>query len=163
MENLWRIHISCSTWGFEYLNPILFSLNFISHFSLSWLIGFCHQLFLLMRDFYYSETLLDFLPYNNTDFMFTYQACYNTITRFQCITITLTLQRKPTFVIYLLSYIFREECSNKGGSNDGSCAAGFGVCCVCKFQKNKFKKWNFTEIFPNFTYRGSPPYAHFGT
>merc|ERR1712172_95774 len=23
-----------------------------------------------------------------------------------------------------------EECSTKGGSNDGSCAAGFGVCCV---------------------------------
>ena len=47
----------------------------------------------------------------------------------------LTLQRKPTFLIHLLSYIFREECTNKGGSNDGSCAAGFGVCCVCKFQK----------------------------
>merc|ERR1712066_1221443 len=23
-----------------------------------------------------------------------------------------------------------EECSTKGGSNDGSCASGFGVCCV---------------------------------
>merc|ERR1719491_1536813 len=23
-----------------------------------------------------------------------------------------------------------EECSNKGGTNDGSCAAGFGVCCT---------------------------------
>ena len=27
---------------------------------------------------------------------------------------------------------YREECSNKGGTNDGSCAAGFGVCCTCK-------------------------------
>merc|ERR1712156_1243345 len=23
-----------------------------------------------------------------------------------------------------------EECSTKGGSNDGSCASGFGVCCI---------------------------------
>merc|ERR1711881_240273 len=23
-----------------------------------------------------------------------------------------------------------EECSSKGGSNEGSCASGFGVCCV---------------------------------
>ena len=29
-----------------------------------------------MRDFYYSETLLDFLPHNITDFMFTYQVRY---------------------------------------------------------------------------------------
>ena len=27
---------------------------------------------------------------------------------------------------------FREECSGKGGTNDGSCASGFGVCCKCK-------------------------------
>ena len=27
---------------------------------------------------------------------------------------------------------FREECSAKGGTNDGSCASGFGVCCVCE-------------------------------
>ena len=57
-----------------------------------------------------------------------------------------TLQRKPTFVIYLLSYIFREECSNKGGSNDGSCAAGFGVCCVCKFQKVFLKSENLQKF-----------------
>jgi len=25
-----------------------------------------------------------------------------------------------------------EECSSKGGTNDGSCASGFGVCCVVK-------------------------------
>ena len=25
-----------------------------------------------------------------------------------------------------------EECSNKGGTNAGSCAQGFGVCCTCK-------------------------------
>merc|ERR1711971_825311 len=23
-----------------------------------------------------------------------------------------------------------EECSTKGGTNDGSCASGFGVCCI---------------------------------
>ena len=27
---------------------------------------------------------------------------------------------------------FREECSSKGGTNEGSCASGFGVCCTCK-------------------------------
>ena len=26
----------------------------------------------------------------------------------------------------------REECSTKGGTNDGTCASGFGVCCICK-------------------------------
>ena len=25
-----------------------------------------------------------------------------------------------------------EECGEKGGNNEGSCAQGFGVCCVCK-------------------------------
>ena len=29
---------------------------------------------------------------------------------------------------------FREECSSKSGTNDGSCASGFGVCCL--FTKN---------------------------
>jgi hypothetical protein len=29
-------------------------------------------------------------------------------------------------------YIYSEECSSKSGTNDGSCASGFGVCCVCK-------------------------------
>ena len=40
-------------------------------------LGFVTNFFLLMRDFYYLETLLDFLPYNNTNFMFTYQARYH--------------------------------------------------------------------------------------
>ena len=31
---------------------------------------------------------------------------------------------------------FRDECSNKGGSKIGSCAEGFGVCCICKLAKN---------------------------
>ena len=26
-----------------------------------------------------------------------------------------------------------EECSDKGGKSDGTCADGYGVCCVCKF------------------------------
>ena len=28
----------------------------------------------------------------------------------------------------------REECSARGGTNDGTCASGFGVCCVSKYQ-----------------------------
>ena len=24
-----------------------------------------------------------------------------------------------------------EECENKGGTNSGSCASGYGVCCTC--------------------------------
>ena len=26
---------------------------------------------------------------------------------------------------------YREECSARGGKQDGSCASGFGVCCTC--------------------------------
>ena len=33
--------------------------------------------------------------------------------------------------MYQLSY--REECSDKGGTNDGSCAQGYGVCCTCEY------------------------------
>ena len=36
-----------------------------------------------------------------------------------------------TYLQILTSY-HREECSSKGGASDGSCASGFGVCCVCK-------------------------------
>ena len=35
--------------------------------------------------------------------------------------------------VHVYSYVSsREECSNKGGTNAGSCASGFGVCCTCK-------------------------------
>ena len=27
-----------------------------------------------------------------------------------------------------------EECSSRNGKQDGSCASGFGVCCVCKYE-----------------------------
>ena len=27
-----------------------------------------------------------------------------------------------------------EECSNRGGSSSGTCANGYGVCCICKSQ-----------------------------
>ena len=27
-----------------------------------------------------------------------------------------------------------EECSARNGKQDGSCASGFGVCCVCKYE-----------------------------
>ena len=52
---------------------------------------------------------------------------------------------------------FSEECSNKGGTNGGSCASGFGVCCTCKLQfighiqrvpTNKyFRLWEFFKTF----------------
>ena len=35
------------------------------------------------------------------------------------------------YMIFILS-LYSEECSNKGGTNAGSCASGFGVCCTCK-------------------------------
>ena len=46
--------------------------------------------------------------------------------------------------MYLL--YFREECSAKGGSSDGSCASGFGVCCVSKCLQNFPKRH--LSIFP---------------
>ena len=27
-----------------------------------------------------------------------------------------------------------EECTSRGGTNGGSCAGGYGVCCTCKHQ-----------------------------
>ena len=38
----------------------------------------------------------------------------------------------------IIFFVFRSECTNKGGTAAGSCASGFGVCCTCKFllQKN---------------------------
>ena len=46
----------------------------------------------------------------------------------------LVIQRKCSSVTNYLflrtNTIFSEECSNKGGSNEGSCANGFGVCCT---------------------------------
>ena len=37
--------------------------------------------------------------------------------------------------LLLHTFYHREECSTKGGASDGSCASGFGVCCVCKHLK----------------------------
>ena len=28
-----------------------------------------------------------------------------------------------------------DECGNRGGSASGSCASGYGVCCICKLSK----------------------------
>ena len=37
------------------------------------------------------------------------------------------------FLRLMSIYIFvAEECKNKGGTNSGSCAEGYGVCCTCK-------------------------------
>ena len=45
------------------------------------------------------------------------------------------LQLNPNYYIgqKVMSHgvFFSEECSSKGGTQDGSCASGFGVCCVC--------------------------------
>ena len=43
----------------------------------------------------------------------------------------------------------RTECSNKGGNADGSCAGGFGVCCVFNTPCN-------SETSENGTYFSSP-------
>ena len=42
-----------------------------------------------------------------------------------------------SFCIIKDLYYSSEECSNKGGSNGGSCASGFGVCCTCKLHYTK--------------------------
>ena len=42
----------------------------------------------------------------------------------------------------------REECSNKGGTNGGSCASGFGVCCVFSGNFEAQLIWPFTVLTP---------------
>ena len=37
------------------------------------------------------------------------------------------------------------ECSTRGGSNVGSCAGGYGVCCSCKFFEHFYKKIAFLK------------------
>ena len=32
----------------------------------------------------------------------------------------------------------KDECENKGGTGYGSCAGGYGVCCVCKLVSEFF-------------------------
>ena len=55
----------------------------------------------------------------------------------------LATQRKFWKNEYLLEFqilsISSEECSNKQGTNDGSCASGFGVCCISKHFVCSFK------------------------
>lgn len=41
-------------------------------------------------------------------------------------------QLNSNFVLGIIGHIFRDECDNLGGTNDGSCASGYGVCCTCK-------------------------------
>merc|ERR1711936_964341 len=40
----------------------------------------------------------------------------------------------------------KEECSSKGGKNEGSCASGFGVCCVFSLSCGKSSSENSTYI-----------------
>jgi len=35
-------------------------------------------------------------------------------------------------------YLIRDECDQRGGTNEGSCAEGYGVCCTCKYFRLKF-------------------------
>ena len=47
--------------------------------------------------------------------------------------------RKYFFVFVTFSecdflLLYSEECSSKSGVNEGSCASGFGVCCVSKYK-----------------------------
>ena len=45
----------------------------------------------------------------------------------------------PNILFYIhtnltvIMYQNREECNQRGGTEDGTCASGFGVCCICKF------------------------------
>ena len=39
------------------------------------------------------------------------------------------------------------ECSSKGGSAQGNCASGFGVCCICKFWPDQRPPQS-TAVFP---------------
>ena len=38
------------------------------------------------------------------------------------------------YVFEFLTFCSSTECTSLGGSTDGSCAGGYGVCCICKWQ-----------------------------
>jgi len=40
-----------------------------------------------------------------------------------------------------------EECSNLGGTKDGSCASGFGVCCYFQMSCNSTSSQNYTYLY----------------
>ena len=40
----------------------------------------------------------------------------------------------------MFSFSFRDECTQRGGSAQGECASGYGVCCVCKLKFVNSKK-----------------------
>ena len=42
---------------------------------------------------------------------------------------------KPIMTIFLQNgtCYTAQECSQRGGSNAGTCALGYGTCCTCKF------------------------------
>jgi len=44
-----------------------------------------------------------------------------------------------------------EECSSKGGTNDGSCASGFGVCCIVTLSCGKTSSENNTYLVQSAT------------
>ena len=49
--------------------------------------------------------------------------------------------------LLLHTFYHREECSTKGGASDGSCASGFGVCCVCMYLKDCLCPYIYSFIY----------------
>ena len=51
--------------------------------------------------------------------------------------------------LYFKLFFCSEECSSRGGTNDGQCASGFGVCCTCKLFHSTLElariAWKFTR------------------
>ncbi len=37
-----------------------------------------------------------------------------------------------TFASGFDQFCFREECEDKDGTPSGTCASGYGVCCICE-------------------------------
>ena len=48
------------------------------------------------------------------------------------VTLRKKLKRGKVGSKFVIFCDFSEECSARGGQQDGSCAAGFGTCCICK-------------------------------
>ena len=51
-----------------------------------------------------------------------------------------TKSQNNEFCDNFFSFSFRDECTQRGGSAQGECASGYGVCCVCKLKFVNSKK-----------------------
>ena len=47
------------------------------------------------------------------------------------------LPKEHCHFLSLKYLLLSQECVGAGGSEEGSCAGGFGVCCTCKLKKIK--------------------------